>query len=138
MAYRDIGVTAAEMRKMREDGMSNHDIAKSLDRTVQTVRNYIGKQGTRMENLDAFRDKPVVKKVEKVEETPALPVYNPKLISEEYDDVGGGLSAAIDYEARLINLYDNYEAGITLSFDEIPNIVQFLAWFMRVKMEGES
>jgi predicted transcriptional regulator len=42
---RRIGVTASEMLTMREEGMSNHDIAKALDISVPTVLRYIGKQG---------------------------------------------------------------------------------------------
>ena len=45
MAYRKIYVTPEEMMEMRRQGMSNHDIAKSLDICLETVRKYIGKQG---------------------------------------------------------------------------------------------
>lgn len=53
---RRIDISAEEMLAMREDGMSNHDIAASLDISVVTVRRYIGKQGRRVERLEAFRD----------------------------------------------------------------------------------
>ncbi len=55
---RKIDVTAAEMLTLREEGLSNHDIAKSLDISVNTVRRYIGAQGCHMERLEAFRDDP--------------------------------------------------------------------------------
>ena len=42
---RKIYVTAAEMLELRDQGLSNHDIAKSLDISYQTVIRYIGKQG---------------------------------------------------------------------------------------------
>lgn len=61
---RKIDVTAAEMLTLREEGLSNHDIAKSLDISEQTVRRYIGAQGCRMERLEAFRDDDPQKKNE--------------------------------------------------------------------------
>lgn len=42
---RKIYVTASEMLELREQGLSNHDIAKSLDVSINTVRRYIGSQG---------------------------------------------------------------------------------------------
>ena len=42
---RKIDVTPSEMLEMRAEGMSNHDIAKSLDISYATVVKYIGKQG---------------------------------------------------------------------------------------------
>ena len=45
MARRKIGVTASEMRALREQGLSNRDIALILDISKETVRKYIGKQG---------------------------------------------------------------------------------------------
>lgn len=56
---RKIDVTPAEMRALREQGMSNHDIAASLDVSIQTVRRYIGKQGRHMQGLAAFKDTPL-------------------------------------------------------------------------------
>lgn len=67
MGYSKVGVTASEMMHMREQGMSNHDIAKSLDICEATVYNYIGKQGGRMERLEAFRDT-----TPKIKETPCV------------------------------------------------------------------
>lgn len=55
---RKIYVTAAEMLELRKQGMSNHDIAKSLDICYATVLNYIGKQDGKMEGLAAFKDAP--------------------------------------------------------------------------------
>ena len=38
-------VTPAEMLELRAQGMSNHDIAKSLDISMSAVYRYIGSQG---------------------------------------------------------------------------------------------
>lgn len=51
-----IGVTKSEMLQMREQGLSNKDIAKCLDINLATVYAYIGKQGGRMESLAAFEE----------------------------------------------------------------------------------
>ena len=56
---RKIDVTVGEILTLREQGLSNRDIARSLDISVQTVRRYIGKQDGRMENLAAFADTPL-------------------------------------------------------------------------------
>lgn len=56
---RKIDVTAGEMLELREQGLSNHDIARCLDISEQTVRRYIGKQDGHMERLAAFADTPL-------------------------------------------------------------------------------
>lgn len=55
---RKIYVTADEMLQLREQGLSNHDIAKSLDISYATVVRYIGRQDGHMEALAAFKDTP--------------------------------------------------------------------------------
>lgn len=40
---RKLQITASEMLEMRKQGMSNHDIAKSLEISYPTVLRYIGK-----------------------------------------------------------------------------------------------
>jgi DNA-binding CsgD family transcriptional regulator len=44
MAHK-IGISKSEMLRMREQGLSNRDIAKCLDIHFATVYNYIGPQG---------------------------------------------------------------------------------------------
>lgn len=56
--YPKIGVDPQDMLVMRENGLSNHDIARTLDISYSTVLKYIGKQPGRMESLEAFRDQP--------------------------------------------------------------------------------
>lgn len=128
---RKIGVTAAEMLQMREDGLSNHDIAKALDISYATVRNYIGKQGGRMEGLAAFKDKPTKKAAPEEPVVESFPVYEPVPCEETYKVAGERIY--IDQETRTVTIRD-----VGLSFDDIPDIVQFLAWAMRTRMKGED
>lgn len=127
--YRKIDVTVSEMLQLRAQGMSNHDIAKSLDISVATVRRYIGAQGQRMERLAAFADaKPEPKKNE-TEEAPAIPQYDPKPFKESYEI--GNYTIELNNDDRLIEI-----AGlIILSYEDIPDLVQFLAWAMRKRMD---
>lgn len=60
---RKLGVSKSEMLQMREQGLSNRDIARILEIHRATVYNYIGKQGVRMDTLAAF-DEPKPKEVE--------------------------------------------------------------------------
>lgn len=131
--YRKIHVTAAEMMEMRQQGMSNHDIAKSLDISVPTVRRYIGPQGERMENLAAFADPPTRKKTEKESaEMPVVPKYEPKPFKEMYSV--GDTSVELDNDDHLITM--SSESGdIVFAYEDIPDLVQFLAWAMRERMD---
>ena len=131
--YRKIYVTASEMLEMRKPGMSNHDIAKSLDISVHTVIRYIGKQGERMENLAAFADPPARKKRKKeTEAPPVVPKYEPKPVLEKYQ-VGGNL-VELDGVSKCI-MITGCDGEITLAYEEIPDLVQFLAWAMRERMD---
>ena len=50
---RKIDVSASEMRSMREQGMTNQQIAKALDISTQTVYRYIGKRSFDVVNARA-------------------------------------------------------------------------------------
>lgn len=131
--YRKIHVTSSEMLEMRKQGMSNHDIAKSLDISPETVRRYIGKQGERMENLAAFADHPTRKKTEKeLPEMPVVPKYEPKPFKESYEI--GDYAIELSNDDRLVTV--SSESGdIVLAYEDIPDLVQFLAWAMRERMD---
>lgn len=64
MRGKKVEVSASEMMEMRNEGLSNADIAELLDVSVMTVRKYIGNQGRRMERLAVFADKGKKKPVE--------------------------------------------------------------------------
>lgn len=130
--YRKIHVTAAEMLEMREQGMSNHDIAKSLDISVATVKRYIGAQGQRMERLAAFADaKPEPKKKETAE-APVIPQYDPKPVLEKF--LVRDTMIELDNESQIVTLMSD-SGEIVMSYSDIPDLVQFLAWAMRKRMD---
>ena len=132
---RKINVTASEMMELRKQGMSNYDIAKSLDISCATVRRYIGTQGgKKMERLEAFKDKPSEKKQA---EAPVFVPYTPKKITEQFG-IGEDIVLEVDYEERYITIANN-EASVFIPFRDICDLTQFLAWLMRerdIKTEG--
>ena len=132
---RKINVTASEMMELRKQGMSNYDIAKSLDISCATVRRYIGTQGgKKMERLEAFKDKPAEKKQA---EAPVFVPYKPKKITEQFG-IGEDIVLEVDYEERYITIANN-EASVFIPFRDICDLTQFLAWLMRerdIKTEG--
>lgn len=132
---RKINVTASEMMELRKQGMSNYDIAKSLDISCATVRRYIGTQGgKKMERLEAFKDKPSEKKQA---EAPVFVPYTPKKITEQFG-IGEDIVLEVDYEEREITIANN-EASVFIPFRDICDLTQFLAWLMRerdIKTEG--
>ena len=131
--YRKIYITASEMLEMRKQGMSNHDIAKSLDISVPTVIRYIGKQGERMENLAAFADSPARKKRKKeTEAPPVVPKYEPKPVLERF--VIGDCEITMNADIREISI-SSCGVEFLASYDDIPQLVQFLAWAMRERMD---
>jgi hypothetical protein len=128
---RKIDVTAGEMLALREQGMSNHDIAESLDISIATVRRYIGKQDGHMEGYAAFKNTPPRKKME-TEAMPVIPKYNPKPVHEEYRV--GIHTVSLDSITRSVTV-DGDDGEITIPFESVPDLVQFLAWAMRERME---
>ena len=136
--YSKVSVTAAEMRTMRENGMSNHDIARSLDVSYQTVLRYIGKQDGRMQSYDAFKDNPAKKekKEEMVQVATVMPKYNPKPVAESYKI--GGVDVTIDNEARMlyVSAGGDCQGEVCIPFDGAVELAKFLEWAARERMAG--
>lgn len=129
---RKIYVTASDMLQLREQGLNNHDIAKSLDISYATVVRYIGKQAGHMESLEAFKDKPKKKEAETHEEV-KIPEYEPKPVSERYEI--GGVSVILDSNKQSIRIRMPYSGEVEISYKSVPDLVQFLVWAMRTRME---
>lgn len=127
---RKIYVTAAEMRTLRESGMSNRDIAMSLDVSEQTVRRYIGRQEGHMESLKAF-DNSSHRKKDKTQALPELPKYEPKPVLEKYQI--GGFILELDGTDRYVMISGD-SGDIVFQYESVPDLVQFLVWAMRERM----
>ena len=128
---RRIGVTASEMLTMREEGMSNHDIAKALDISVPTVGRYIGKQGCGMPGLAAFRDTRSVKE-EVVAVKQTAPSYDPKPVTEKFSV--GHYKVELDSITRSVTVDGDF-GEMLVPYEDVPELVQFLVWAMRNRME---
>lgn len=120
-----IGVTASEMMAMREQGLSNKDIANLLEINPLTVRRYIGCQPQRhMENLAAFKEKPKEKEREvETVETPNIKRAVDEIVVryEKLSTRNGNTMANVDYMYKTVEL----DVG-TMSFDELAEFATFV------------
>ncbi len=121
-----IPFTVNELMALRDEGMSNHDIAAKLEISEQTVRNYIGPQNKQFSRLAAFADSVP----HRAEECPTIePAYCPKVVREDFE-IADGISAAIHFdELDGIGIFLTSSAGIVrLSPDQATTVMQFLVW----------
>lgn len=134
---RKVMVTPSEMRTMRENGMSNHDIAKSLDISYQTVLRYIGKQEGHMQSYDAFKDEvKKEKKEEMVQVATVMPKYNPKPIRETYQ-IGDIKIMLLNTEREMVVSRED-EGATSIRYDSVPELMKFLEWVTRERLGGAA
>lgn len=121
MARNRLGVSKSEMLRMREEGMSNKDIANVLGIHFATVYNYIGPQGCKMEHLAAFEEKPT--DPEPPAETPEIKRAVDEIVvcTERLSSKSANAMADVDHVMHTVTL----EVG-TLSFDELPEFATFV------------
>ena len=124
---RKIYVTASDMMELRNQGYSNHDIAKMLDVSIATVGRYIGKQGKRMERQAAFVDNPKKEKYVQAPAKPVIPPYAPKVKKEIYSICDGYLEVCIGHDVGLIEIASESDK-LYIDYDQARELVQFLAW----------
>ena len=120
-----IGVTVSEMLALREQGLSNTDIANVLEISRATVFRYIGKQGCRMESMAAFKEKPKAVEPEAPEvETPEIKRAVDEIVvhSESISSKSGTIKADIDYKSCSVIIGDD----ILFTFDELPELATFI------------
>ena len=131
---RKLGVTKNEMLKLREQGLSNVDIANVLEISRATVFRYIGKQGGRMENLAAFNE-PKVKNVEiPTEEQNPSPraVDSLEMVYEVVKSGDGTFRAELDYEGKWVSILDS-----TVEFGQLAELATFIIGLAgRVQSKG--
>ena len=120
---RKIGVSKSELLQMREQGLSNKDIAALLEISVATVFRHIGAQGGRMESLAAF-DGSKEKKVEVPEEEqkPAPKAIDRlEMVYEIVKSADGSFRAELDYESKCVSVLDS-----TISFEQLAELSTFI------------
>lgn len=118
-----IGVSASEMLQMREQGLSNKDIAALLEISPVTVLRYIGPQGGRMASLAAF-NKPKDEEVETpTEEQKPAPraVDSLEMVYEIVKSADGSFKADVDYEGKCV-----YAFGSAFEFDKLAELATFV------------
>ena len=122
MAHK-IGVSKSEMLRMREQGLSNRDIARLLEIHHATVYNYIGPQGGRMENLAAFDEhKPEKVETPKGEQKPApRAVDSLEMVYEVVKSMDGSFRAELDYESKCVAILDS-----TIGFEQLAELATFI------------
>lgn len=112
------------MLKMREEGLSNADIANCLEISAQTVYRYIGAQGKRMDTLAAFAKPKAEPDEQRATEAPKpspRAVDTLELAFESVKSAEGSFRADLDYEDKCLSLF-----GSTISFDKLPELVTFV------------
>ena len=136
MARKLTDISKSEMLRMREQGMSNRDIAKCLDIHYATVYNYIGKQGKRMENLAAFNE-PKKEKVELPQEETKAPhkaIDSLEMVYEVVKSADGTYRAEIDYESKCISFLND-----TFEFNQLAEMATFIIGLAsRIQSKGET
>lgn len=118
-----IGVSNSEMLRMREQGLSNADIANLLEISKATVFRHIGPQGVRMDSLAAF-EKPKTEKVETPKEeqkTAPRAVDSLEMVYEVVKSADGTFRAEIDYESKCVAILDT-----TVAFDQLAELATFI------------
>lgn len=138
MRGKKLEVTASEMLELRQEGLSNADIAALLDISVPTVFKYIGKQGCRMERLAVFADKGKKKqeKQEEIRETKKQ-MTKPKYVPAEETYAVGSVQVAVSNIVRYLTIKKDGDS-VTLSFEQSAELLEFLAWLGREKCKPDG
>ena len=123
MAKKKLDVSKSELLQMREQGLSNRDIANLLEVHVATVYNHIGPQGGRMDSLAAFDEpKPQAVETPKEEQKPSpRAVDSLEMVYEVLKSADGTFRAEVDYESKCVAILDS-----TIEFDHLAELATFI------------
>lgn len=118
-----LGISRSELLQMREQGLSNRDIANLLEISLQTVFRYIGPQGKHMTSLAVF-NAPEVKHEEppRVEEKSAPRAIDTlERVYEVFKSAEGTFRAELDYESECVDILGN-----TIGISQLPELATFV------------
>ena len=132
-------VDAETMYEMRRQGMTNHQIAKSLDCAVATVYRYIGRKSEAVKHAEVQHKPPVVDKATGCTETPKIapetvPEERPTVcthapiltvLSAKYTMQGELCQYVIDTAAKTVEMPDS--GSIVSGFLDVTTIPRFIA-----------
>lgn len=65
-----------------------------------------------------------------------MQIYEPKPVIESF--AIGGLRASLNSNERTLTLEMAYNGRVTIRYESVPDLVTFLDWAMRNRMEGET
>jgi len=137
MRGKKLNLSKSELLAMRDQGMSNLDIAAALDVGLSSVYRIIGVQGKRMDSYAAFGSTPTKVKAQDVL-SPKVK-YAPEVVSEQLRSENG-LVAVLDYRKKDIyiratdNWSDNPFSALRIPFSEVTELLQILAYTLREKV----
>lgn len=131
---KDVGVD--ELRRMRENGMTNADIAEALGTTPVTVRRYIGPQPGR--NWGGYRSRAArPAEADRLVEAEAPPACLAVTNSVVYLQ-GVAAEYAVDAGKRRVNfMLPGMETFACVDFDKWPDFAREVAAVAR-KLDGQS
>lgn len=113
----DKDVSIDEMLRLRDQGLCNRDIAKSLEISYATVLKYIGKQGRRMECIAALADAPASKAAQR-NHGPELGMIGEIFASPD------GYAVALDYYKGTATLTGG-SGELTIPLDGLQDFARF-------------
>jgi len=162
-----IDISNNELLRMRnESGLNNVDIAEALGVSYSFVIRRIGpcpKDITGYKSLDDYQKEHGLGKYSKdtskyhnqytkkkkqnsstkpksqknINLVPKIPSYKPNVQEEKYS-ICSDLFVNVDYESKMLYFKGNTDDAVFVDFKNIPDVIQFLAWLSRERLESVS
>ena len=122
-------ITVAEMKKMRESGMTNQEIAASLEISYQSVLRHIGQQPSEYRGTSArwATTKPEHASGAPAAEKPDKPRFAVRVTKETIEHIEDGIdpiTATVDKVTRDVSI-ETYGGVLVIPFDAMPVLAQF-------------
>ena len=122
-------ITVAEMKKMRASGMTNQEIAASLEISYQSVLRHIGPQPSEYRGTSArwATTKPEHASGAPAAEKPDKPRFAVRVTKETIEHSEDGIdpiTATVDKVTRDVSI-ETYGGVLVIPFDAMPVLAQF-------------